>query len=366
MDKIDEFFEKALITKRGTITVFRSHIQKYFKVIQMDMKTYFDNPQPYEDHIKKYWYYLQPKAPNTRATAISAVKNFLGRMDKQTRTLDIWDDITARQRGTVAPVTPKHVPDINELKQILHYCDIRTKASIMIALSSGMRINEVVQLLPNDIDTSVNPTKVTVRAEIAKNGRMRTTFISDEATNLFKEWMRGRAEYLRISLLSMNFKQQQYLKTRTDPRIFPYHPSSIRTGFNRACKKAGFIGKTKMNGDFDHKYNRSRRHLTYHHLRDFFRTNFGNVDLAEHLMGHAGYLSTYRQYNDKQLAEGYGKYVQNVTVFERPANVKGVYEELETIKKDKEEMQKMMQEMKAEILELRLEKLEKANGIKKR
>lgn len=365
MDKIDEYFKKALLNKKGTTTVFRSHIQKYFKIINQDMNTYFDKKQPYEEHIRQYWEYLQGKAPNTKGVAISSIKGFLKRFDKTTKDLDIWYDISARMRGKTIPIHEEYVPDLDELKQILHYCDIRTKTTIMIALSSGMRISEVVKLLPSDLHFKEEPTRINVRSEIAKNGRRRTTFITPETTDLLKEWFRIRDEYYKKSMQSMNFKEMQYLKDRDDPRVFPYHTNRIREAFNRACDNAGFTGKTSMKGDFDFGYKRKRRKLHYHNLRKFFRTYFGNSDLAEHLMGHTGYLSTYRQYNDKQLAKEYMKHMENVTIFERSVDLTEVNKSLEEKDKQIQDLKFLMDEMKAQILELRLEKLEKANGFKK-
>lgn len=362
MDKIDEYFDKALITKKGTMGVFRSHISKYFKVIDKDIDTYFKQKQPYEEQIRTYWKYLQGKAPKTRQVAISSIKGFLRRFDKKgTKDLDIWDDIAARTKGNNEPVSEKHVPDIDELKQILHYCDIRTKTTIMIALSSGMRISEVCQLLPDDINLNEKPVRINIRAEIAKNGKRRTTFITPETTELLNEWKRIRDDYIERSLASMNFKDMQFLKDRKDRRIFPYHTNSIRTSFNKACDKAGFTGATEMKGDFDlsadykkeHKYKRQRRKLTYHNLRSFFRTYFGNVDLAEHLMGHTGYLSTYRQYNDKQLAKEYLKQMHNVFVFEVSSDEKIKDMDTRMQEKDKE-----IQELKQEMNNVRMELLE--------
>jgi len=366
MDKIDEYFKLALITKRGTTTVFRSHIKKYFTVIDMNMETYFDHEQPYEEHIRLYWEYLQGKAPKTRSVAISAIKGFLRRHDKaNTKDLDIWDDIAARMKGT-APVSEEHVPDLDEIKKILHYCDIRTKATIMVALSSGMRISEVLGLLPDDIHLDDMPARINVRAEIAKKGKRRTTFITPEATEMVKEWLRIRDDYIEKSMKSFNFKYCQDRKDRKDDRLFPYHPGRIRENFNAACDKAGFTSKTKMNGDFDHIYKRSRRNLHYHNLRKFFRTYFGNADLAEHLMGHAGYLTEYRQFNDKQLAKEYLKHMANVTVFERSADLSGLTEQMAEKDERITKLEQDLVEMDRQLRKLLIDRLTEDEEKKKK
>jgi integrase len=331
-NKLENFFKKKLIDNKGTKQVYSNHIKRYFKVNNKDMNTYFDSKQQYEEHITNYWNYLKDKSPNSRSMGISSIKNFLRAYDKTTRDLEIWDTIATRLRGK-SSVIIKHVPDIDEIRQILHYADIRTKTAIMMSITSGMRIGEICKLERNDVYMDEQPTRINVRAEITKTKRRRTCFISPEATNLLKEWLRVRDEYLEQSLKSYNFKDNtRYYKKRDDSRIFPYKPLAIRNGFNKACERAGFKNKSKCNGDFDNKIHRSRRELSFHGLRAFFRTYLGNADLSEHLMGHTGYLSTYRDFTQKQLAEQYMKYVPNVTVFEREVDTHGLNNKVENLK----------------------------------
>jgi integrase len=261
-------------------------------------------------------------------------------------------------KGNASPVSEEHVPDLDELKQILHYCDIRTKATIMVALSSGMRISEVIHLLPDDIYFNETPTRVNVRAEISKNSKRRTTFISPEATEILREWLRIKDDYIEKSMASFNFKYMQNLKNKEKTEIFPFSANRIRESFNRACEKAGFTGKTKINGDFDHIYKRGRRNLHYHNLRKFFRTYFGNADLAEHLMGHTGYLSNYRQFNDKQLAQEYMKHVENVTVFEKTPDLTDVNKEMNNLKQENKALKQEMDRIRMELLEVKLKQVQ--------
>ena len=115
---------------------------------------------------------------------------------------------------------------------------------------------------------------------------------------------------------------------------------------------SGFTGKTTMKGDFDHIYKRGRRKLHYHNLRKFFRTYFGNSDLAEHLMGHVGYLSTYRQFNDKQLAIEYLKHMENVTVFGRSPDLTGVHEQLNEMADENQKLKEDVNDLRIRLLEV--------------
>jgi len=364
MDKIEEYFNRALLNKKGTQVVLRCHIKKYFKVNNLDIETYFNKKQPYEEHLRNYWQYLQDKAPKTRMVAIHSIKGFLAMMDKKTKTLDVWDTLKHRMKGTEA-THEKHVPDIGELKQILHFCDIRTKASILVALTSGMRIGEVCGITDDDVYLEETPARISIPPEIAKNGKRRTTFISEEATGVLKEWLRVKDDYIKKSMERFNFKNllpNIDLNKENDRRIFPYHTSRIRRSFNKACENAGFTGKTEMKGDFDFKLygercQRTRRKLNFHNLRSFFRSYLGNADLSEKLMGHTGLAGIYDKRNDKQLAQEYMKYVCNVTVFERPADLTDINEQLQ--EKDKE-----MHDLKMQLLELRVTVQELKNGKK--
>jgi integrase len=236
----------------------------------------------------------------------------------------------------------------------------------MVALSSGLRIGEIVQLLPEDIYLNEVPARINVRPEITKNNKMRTTFITPEATDVLKEWLRIKDGYIDKSMKRLNFKNMQYHKNKKKKELFPYSPHRIREAFNNACEKAGFTGTTIMKGDFDlpdfykkdHKHFRERRHLRFHNLRKFFRTYFGNSDLAEHIMGHSGYLSQYRDYNNKQLAKKYMKYMENVTIYERTPDLTDVHRELFEKDKQIQDLKEMVDSIRMELLEVKMKQVQ--------
>ena len=74
-----------------------------------------------------------------------------------------------------------------------------------------------------------------------------------------------------------------------------------------------------------------------------------------------GRLSTYRQFNDKQLASEYFKHVENVTVFEKTPDLKEVNEQLAEKDKQIQELQNEINEVKQLLLEKRIE-LQEKNG----
>jgi len=349
MDKIEEFLKMKLYESEATKKNYMYHIQNYFSVVNYPIDTYFSDRslEEIETDLITYWEYLVKtnKAPKTKIGKLSAMKIFMTYYNKEIKNLDIWDTFTNRLRGKNKTIMKEHVPDKIEIKNILNHCNCMISTAIVVSLSSGMRIGEVTQILPEDIFLNEKPARVNVRAEITKTGVRRTTFLSTEATELLTEWDRIRDDYLKNSLRTLNFKNLSYkrLERKNDKRIFPCKPQVIRRGFNRACDRCKYTDVTIMNGDDNICKNtgkkKARRSLHYHNLRKFFRTHFGNPDLAEVLLGHEGYLtSTYRQWNDKQLAEEYLKYEHNVSIY-------SVSPDLTELQNDKIEKDKLIKEL---------------------
>lgn len=324
------------------------------------MDTYFDDRSldEIESDLVTFWEHLSNKAPTTKITKIAIIKMFMRYYNKETRDFDIWNTFKSRLRGKNHPVSKEHVPDKNEIKNILNQCNCMIRTAVVMSVSSGLRIGEVVGLEPYDVFENENPVRINVRAEVAKTKVRRTTFISKEAADLLKEWFRIRDDYIKHSLKSLNFNYMEHLKTEriNNKHIFPCDDQVIRRGFNKACDKCGYTDKTIMNGDDSRNTKRSRRSLRFHNLRKFFRSNFGKADLAHHLMGHEGYMTMYRQFSDKRLSEEYLKYEHNVSIYSVSPNQKEMKEKDERIK-TLEEKQKEMEKNQKVTMEL-IKKLE--------
>lgn len=349
MNKIDEFFKKGLYTSKSTMKSYRCHLNRFFEVNNCNPNDYFNNKRDYESDIINYWEYLNGNPPTSIQSAISVIKRFLIMFDKKTRDLEIWNTLRFRLKGS-SPVSEEHVPDQTELKKILHYADIRTKALSFIALTTGMRIEEITKLLPEDLHLDETPARINIRANITKTKKRRTVFLTPEATELIREWMRTKKDYIKNSIKKSNFN---YKMDMNNPHVFPYASNTLRRGWNQAITKAGF-------GEKDNQTQKKRLKMHFHTLRKFFRSYFGNSDLAEHLMGHSGYLSTYRKMNDKQLAQKYTEYMHNLLIYEREVDLTEVHEQLQ--EKD-EQIIKLQEDMK--ILQLTLQSVQNQLDIEK-
>ena len=150
---------------------------------------------------------------------------------------------------------------------------------------------------------------------LTKTRKTRTCFLTNEATTAYKEWLKERDAYLKTTI-----KRSKYEKDPNDKRIFPMSDENAREIWTNLVKKSGLYKK-------DTETNRLTLHP--HCIRSFFRSYFGNADLAEHLLGHAtGMDKYYRNMKKEDIAQEFIKYMQNVTIFEREVDLSGVHEQL--------------------------------------
>lgn len=323
-------------TSGSTIRGYRCHLKYFFKVIGKDPDNYIvdvrrlenneqlDAMETYERDIKIYWKWLIEKklAPKTISNAVDCVRVFL----KQYRIrLDdiVWENIRRRGTGN-KPITQEAVLTPEILKKILIHGDAKSRGMCLTLASSGMRIGELVQLKREDVDFDSKPTKINVRYLGPNSGvktkTSRITFISDEATEALKEWWKQRDKSLSLSVQRTNFPNVK--KKIEDDRVFPFETTNARNIWNRMLKKAGLDQKDPRTGRFL---------IHIHSTRKFFRTKFSkhDRDVAELLMGHAGYLSpNYLRFTEDELKEEYLKGMKHLLIFEAPSDETTIIKEL--------------------------------------
>ncbi len=167
----------------------------------------------------------------------------------------------------------------------------------MTLASSGMRIGETLQLKISDFDFTKDPIQVHIRGDYTKTGNSRLAFISNEATECVKEWLKVRAAWLNKYHVA------------DAGRMFPFNKSAPLM-FNRALSRTGLLEKDESTGRYT---------IHPHVLRKFFRTSLATempVDIIEALMGHEAYLTEcYRKFTPDKLGKFYMKSEHLVTVF---------------------------------------------------
>lgn len=294
-----------LYSSNNTICAYKVAIKKFlvfvyktdFRMLQLEehASRYIDEnrtTETIEQDVEHFFVSIKSKPPKTIMLTLSAINKFLYK-NKVKITPEFWEDLHSKVKGKGA-LTRVEIPTKEQLRNILLNIDLRGKAMILVLSSSGMRIGELMTLKLSEIDLTTDPAKVSISGVNTKSGESRTTFISSEAKAILEQYLKERKslhEYAQNRAKSFSWNIGE------DDRLFPFSSSLLGRTWSEA------LGKTGL----DKKDATTRRILLHiHTLRKFFRTNFGNPDLAEVLMGHEGYLTfEYRHFNEQQLTEAY-------------------------------------------------------------
>jgi len=305
MGKIEEFIN--LFVSKNTRTNYKCVLNKYFKFLGVDPDHYFSPDRNYENDITSYWQSLQNSPSKSIQMRIACVKSFLTENDIDIKDR-VWRNISRRTKGG-RPVTQDIVPTREVLKEILSHGTTKDRALFLTILSSGMRPDEALHLKFSDVDLKSTPAMISIPASVTKTKQSRITFMSSEAKEMIKAWLKERKTYI-------DSKELKYYKAKPNEELlFPFTYNTSVQMWNRLVKKAG---QDMRDG--------KRRKIHIMSLRKFFRTYMPdamNVDIVEALMGHEiGQTPSYRRYADniEKLKKLYRDAEHQVLIFEKPMN----------------------------------------------
>jgi integrase len=364
-DLIEKFFEKQLMTATNSQRSYRGNINKYFRLLNKDINKYFNENKSldeYENDLTKVYSILEKQNTPllTRRTFFNSIKQFMKTYDKRTKNLDFWD-LLKRQTKGAEPISTELVPNNNDIKQVLTHGNALSRAMFLMMASTGMRIGEVLALYPIDIKLNEKPVIVHISKtydrknpdsikNLTKTKKSRDCFISDEAKDALVEWLKIRDDYIKTAV-----SKSRYGKDDTDKRIFPMSDENAREIWSNLVKKSGLY-------EIDSNTNRLKLHP--HCLRKFFRSYFGNADLAEHFMGHqTGMTKFYRNKKKEDLSDEYQMYMHNVTVFSSGPSSERLNDMQNQLSKKDEQIQELLE--KQRYFEIRMQGLENALNIEK-
>lgn len=184
------------------------------------------------------------------------------------------------------------------LLTLINHASPRMKTEILISLSSGMRIGEILSFTISDINLNTTPAEIYLRADITKNKTARTVFISKETADTLLHWLECRETLVSMGKIHPN-----------ETRCFPYARSTEIAKFKRLLKKCSLFETDKQT---------HRTTIHFHLFRKYFLTEFklaASAEVAEELAGHSGYLSeSYRRLTKKTMQDEYQKAERNLTV----------------------------------------------------
>ena len=248
----------------------------------------------YKDYLTKL-----KRPPHSISQGVTCVRIWLEHYDHELSSKDMRElkkHMPSQRTGVTRE--GELSPDI--VKTILsHTADTRLKSAILLMLTSGIRVGELVKLTIDDVDLKKN--SIYISDLIAKSGVTRTTFFTNEARDALVAYLKERDKYVAQAKKFTPRLGQRYQESDL---LFPITTNVFRTTMNAALKKSGLH-------QIDKRTNRANVHP--HSLRKYFSSTLKlagmQEGIVENLMGHTTQLSAaYGIYSDAQLREQYQKF----------------------------------------------------------
>lgn len=222
MYKISDFLKS--LPSVSTKKTYRVAVTRYLEILsdtkipleQLDSswETYLANADnPGEDlvrfaHNAKEMHNLSPKTIRLYGQiAVMYLKDAeISIPNKAVRTLRV-------QTPANRPISRESELDRTILQTLIQHADLRMKTEILIAVSSGMRIGEILGFSLQDISLNAVPAEIHLRSDITKNKTARTVFISREAAWELKLWLAHRETLISEGKIKPNHRKKKRGRT---------------------------------------------------------------------------------------------------------------------------------------------------------
>ena len=200
------------------------------------------------------------------------------------------------------------------------------KSYALFLLSGGFRPSEPLSLELNDVEHSNDLTKVSLKSRGTKTGRKRWSYITPEATQVYRLWLESRTQFIEsnANAIPSQDRRESYLE-KSRNKVFPFSYNTANKVWVNAVKKAGLLVRDGETG---------RVTIRLHNLRKYFSTRgkWSDRDIPDFFQGHiSGVRAVYNRYDQAEDAvrEAYLKAVPSLTIEEYADT--GKVEELESI-----------------------------------
>jgi site-specific recombinase XerD len=235
-----------------TVKNYVNHVKRFSDKYRSDLR------KLNEEQIKRYISYLLDDNNSSHSYANQAINSLKF----------FYVNILKGNRFSLSLPRPKKerkLPNVlskNEVKKIINCThNLKHKAILTLAYSSGLRVSEVVNLKPSDIDSE----RMLIKITQSKGRKDRYTCLSLNALELLREYYK-------------KFKPQKWLFEGANP-VRPLTSRSAQHVFNRACSKA-----------------RIMKPVTFHSLRHSFATHLleagTDIRYIQELLGHSSTKTT--------------------------------------------------------------------------
>lgn len=353
---LEDFIET--LKSKSTKNVYKINLTLFFKVIGKNPENYFigdefgeptTNPDiPYKRDIITFYKFVEKSnnATKTKKLRMVSIKSFLdwGETEFPKK---IWKKYAFEDYvETQSAITSKE-----DWRTIITNSNYPLKTILLIGLSSGCRISEILQLNISDYHKDENPPRIFIRGGTTKKKRNRISFLTPEAVESLEIWLKQRDS--RIRLASKKYFGKN-LKDYDRNKIFPYDYNTIKKSFNIVCDVVGF-------GEKDEQTNRRKYHI--HLARGYAKSRMRlvmNEKFMNLVIGHREYMPSYDMYTIEAIGEDYEKAIPSLMIFTEPTDGKV----LDELKKDLEEKDGEIEELKNKLkeTEMNMEKRFRVQG----
>ena len=306
---------------------------------------YFAEKRDFQTDIENFFKSIRKYAPKSINMILSFVKGFLGRNGVKFDEY-YWRDLKGKHKGLKGnrALTEDQAPTPEILRKILQFLPLHGRAFALALSSSGMRLGEALRLKLSDVQLDTEPARISIRREYTKSGLGRPSFLSKEAVDVIREWLKIRDEWLRAA----SRKSHLYPKGAKDDRVFPFSHGTIYAMWHAALKKSGYADRDPTTGIY-------KFHI--HTLRKYFRSRLPRgdvpVDVTQGLMGEEGYLSAeYRRLKDdpETMARMYRQGEQYLALFSNQTEMHEFREETKGLRQQVQDLRERLQQQEGKIL----------------
>ena len=123
--------------------------------------------------------------PSSIRVKITGIKGYLRHIGLKINSDDLKQTVKVPRltRSREIPLTKEII------LRLLRNANPKLQTAILVAISTGLRIGELVQLKVSDIDFSTTPTTIYIRSNTTKTKQSREVFLTSEATNALRDYL---------------------------------------------------------------------------------------------------------------------------------------------------------------------------------
>ncbi len=299
---------------------FRKFLQEKYNCTEIQLVTRIQNKElDVYNVLNEYAIFLDKKGVKPKSIRLwfTVVKGYLTHLQ-----VEVFSE-KCKQRIKLPKIrrVKKEALTKEILIKLLRNLDAKLETAVLVAISSGMRVGEIAGLTLSDVDFNSDPVKINIRAETSKSREDRETYLTNEASEALKDYLKryfgwkddstnSQLEGLRIFGRTSKIKNGNRKITGRLPKQEEQLSDAmlLQKTLLRRIGKVPELNRLARNG---------RKVIHFHAFREYFYTIVSNIsgsNFAHALMGHHEYLDTYYTLSEKQQIQLYQKAIPYLTV----------------------------------------------------